>query len=388
MEILSNEPVQEHLATPLPTTEDADQDRIAETNKADLLRFLSALAPEGNLTFQTFAESENAKKARYLHSKILHGSLAKHHKTLTSMNQKGAGIFVMVNQGDGKGRKEQNVRKVRALFVDLDGAPLKPVEDALIPPSIVVETSPNRYHAYWLVRDMPINAFKAAQKALAEKFNGDTKVCDLPRVMRLPAFLHHKQTKPYCSKLLKCESEMVWPWHALASGLSLPMPIALPDKIPEGERNSTLFNLAIAAAKRGVPEDSERIYLKTINEERCVPPLTDSELSTLVCSAYKYREEPDRWGIPWKLIDDPRFVALKPGPKLLLLMLYQRTQTSSTLAFPILWKDFKKHFPRNTTFKEYRMALVKSELIVLTRKGFGANGAFTTKANMYRMAVT
>ncbi len=387
MEILSNEPAQEHLATPLPTTEDATQDRVAETNEADLLRFLSALAPEGNLTFQTFAESENAKKAPYLHSKILHGSLAKHLKTLTSKNQKGAGIFVMVNQGDGKGRKEQNVKKVRALFVDLDGAPLKPVEDALIPPSIVVETSPNRYHAYWLVRDMPINAFKAAQKALAEKFGGDPKVCDLPRVMRLPAFLHHKHPTPFYSKLLKCEGELVWPWRALASGLSLPMPMALPDKIPEGERNSTLFNLAVAAAKRGVPEDTERVYLKTINEERCAPPLTDIELSTLVCSAYKYREE-GRWGIPWKLMDDARFIALKPGPKLLLLLLYQRAQTSDTLAFPILWQDFKNHFARNTTFKDYRNALVKSKLILLTKRGFGIRSTLATKANMYQMVVT
>lgn len=387
MEILSNEPVHEHLATPNPTTEDATQDRIAEANEGDLVRFLSALAPQENLTFQTFAESESAKRAPYLHSKILHGSLAKHHKTLTRKNQKGAGIFVMVNQGDGKGRKEQNVVKVRALFVDLDGAPLKPVEDALIPPSIVVETSPSRYHAYWLVRDMPINAFKAAQKALAEKFGGDTKVCDLPRVMRLPSFLHHKQTEPYCSKLLKCESELVWPWHALASELSLPMPMALPDRIPEGERNSTLFNLAIAAAKRGVPKDSERAYLMTINEERCAPPLSDTELSALLCSAYKYGEE-DLWGIPWKLMDDPRFVALKPGPKLLLLMLYQRTQTSKTLAFPILWQDFKKHFSRNTTFKDYRKALVKSQLITLTKRGFGVRGTFATKANMYQLVVT
>ena len=46
---------------------------------------------------------------------------------------------------------------------------------------------PERYHVYWLCDDCPLDQFGRVQRALARRFNGDTKVQDLPRVMRYPA---------------------------------------------------------------------------------------------------------------------------------------------------------------------------------------------------------
>ena len=40
--------------------------------------------------------------------------------------------------------------------------------------------------------DVPLVGFSELQKALAAEFSGDPKVHDLPRVMRLPGFLHRK----------------------------------------------------------------------------------------------------------------------------------------------------------------------------------------------------
>ncbi|HEY8095141.1 MAG TPA: hypothetical protein VIE65_03490, partial [Methylobacter sp.] len=104
----------------------------------DAARFVSALAGAGRVTFQTF--DDTALKRNRL-SKILHGSLVQHDAKLRQLNNQGAGVFAMVNQGDSRGRKKENVASVRALFVDLDGSPLEPVMRAPIQPHITVESS-------------------------------------------------------------------------------------------------------------------------------------------------------------------------------------------------------------------------------------------------------
>ena len=49
----------------------------------------------------------------------------------------GHGIFVMVNEGDLKGRSAINVIRVRALFVDLDGASVEPLLETEALPRIL-----------------------------------------------------------------------------------------------------------------------------------------------------------------------------------------------------------------------------------------------------------
>jgi phage replication O-like protein O len=109
---------------------------------------------------------------------------------LITLNDAGAGIFMCVNEGDGEGRLKENIKKVRAVFVDLDGAPLKPVLD--FNPSLVVESSPGKYHAYWFTCDVPLAAFGTMQRNIATMFNGDLRCIDLPRVLRVPGFMHRK----------------------------------------------------------------------------------------------------------------------------------------------------------------------------------------------------
>ena len=155
----------------------------------DAQKFLDLLAPQSHFTFQTFDDS---KAKRTWLAKILHGTLTEHFQELKSLNRQGAGIFVTINETDGKGRKASNITRVRAAFVDLDGAPIEPVLSDPMPPHLVVESSTGKYHAYWMLDFLPLESFKLIQQALAKRFNGDKAVCDLPRVMRLPGFLHQK----------------------------------------------------------------------------------------------------------------------------------------------------------------------------------------------------
>ena len=68
----------------------------------DAGRFLDLLAGDEPVTFQTFDDSRVKRKPL---NKVLHGALDKHGDTLQSLNGRGAGVFVMVNAGDLKGRK-------------------------------------------------------------------------------------------------------------------------------------------------------------------------------------------------------------------------------------------------------------------------------------------
>lgn len=166
-------------------------------------KFLLTIDPSGVFTFQTFDDQHQRRDL----AKVLHGTLDQHAQTLTRLQVQGAGVFFMVNAGDGivhEGYKtcrcERNVQRIRSLFVDLDGAPLDPVlHDPH--PDIVIESSPGRFHAYWLTDDCPLDKFTFRQKQLAAKFNGDKSVTDLPRVMRLPGFWHQKKN-PFMTRIV------------------------------------------------------------------------------------------------------------------------------------------------------------------------------------------
>jgi hypothetical protein len=172
---------------------------MATINRATTQSFLKKFGPKEIFTFQTFDDNSNRKNTRLI--RVLHGTLTQHFDNLARLNGEGAGVFVTVNATDGKGRKVENILHVRANFVDLDGAPLEPVMTHSIPPSIVVESSPGRWHAYWITDDCKLADFKAAQQRLANQFGGDPSVCDLPRVMRLPGFLHQK-AEPFVTKII------------------------------------------------------------------------------------------------------------------------------------------------------------------------------------------
>jgi hypothetical protein len=177
-------------------------------NKDDAEKFLAALDPTAERwTFQTFDDDRDRKNEKLTH--IIHGSLSECWAELVNLNDQGAGIFVTVNETDFKGRATDNIVRIRSLFVDLDGAPLEPVLANGRKPHVVVESSKDRWHAYWLVTDFPKDKdrFRDSQKALIEAFDSDPAIHDLPRVMRLPGFTHSTtkkgiKTQPFLSRVV------------------------------------------------------------------------------------------------------------------------------------------------------------------------------------------
>jgi hypothetical protein len=153
----------------------------------DATRWLAGLfiSPHDPVTWQTF-DDKGADPSLAQH---FTGDVGQSWQRLRELNHQGAGVFAMVNEGDGRGRATRNVRRVRALFIDVDRAQRPP--SAHLRPSMVV-ASGRGWHLYWCVADCPIDRFKPLQKRLALRYGSDGAVNDLPRVMRVAGFDHCK----------------------------------------------------------------------------------------------------------------------------------------------------------------------------------------------------
>ena len=160
-------------------------------------RFLGMLDTGGRFTFQTFDPDKN-RNDRSLGA-TMHGTFDDHAQRLDDLNMRGAAVCVGVHQTDEQGHANDNVVRLRAVFVDLDGAALGPVLELPVDeqPHIIVESSPGRWHCYWIVEDMPLDedAYRELQETLAKMFDGDRSVTDLKRDMRIPGFLNNKPGK-------------------------------------------------------------------------------------------------------------------------------------------------------------------------------------------------
>lgn len=352
-----------------------------EIDTAMAARFLTALTGDAVHTFQTFAEAKGGTRVL---NRILHGNLARHAVTLESLNRKGAGVFVMVNRGDCMGRKADNVTAARALFVDLDGAPVEPVLACALPPRIVVESSPGKWHCYWPVVDLPLSRFTDAQKALSLRFNGDPKVHDRARVMRLPGFLHNKGN-PTQTRLVSAESAPLT-WHEMVEAFDLRDRLRLPDVIHEGERNSELFKLATSAAAQGVPEAEELAKVQSVNARRCRPPLDAAEVAQIVASAYR-RPVRGMAAIPLAVLDGEAYRSLDDAGRTLLLLAYRRANSFGDFTLP--HSELARWFPRKDTFHAVRKRVVESGLLIVTQpasKAMPRQGR-GPKPTFYRLAI-
>ncbi len=342
--------------------------------------FLGLLASGEQVTFQTFGEG-TAKGARGL-NRILHGTLAQHRQTLVAMNGRGAGVFWMVTAGDGKGRKASNVQRVRALFVDLDGSPLEPVQAAPLRPHCIIESSPNRWHAYWRMADCPLADFTPLQKALAERFDADTTVHDLPRVMRLPGFLHRK-ADPFPSRIVDVHDTAPYTVAAFRKAFTFEpvTPVSkvitrpptkrrkLPDAIPEGERNKTLLSLAAGLVRKGHTLIQVRQRLHRINADRCMPPLETSEVDHIAAQAIAYGSEGFA-RLPHALLDSPAWKALTPRAHDVVIMAFRRYDGTGA-GIALTWADFdgRTGFAKSQTFYRARRETVAAGILQCVREG-------------------
>ena len=233
--------------------------------------FLSALTwRSGWNEEQTFFTISDKKNNPSLTSTI-HGSLAAQADVLTRLNDLGAGIFVTVNKTDGKGRTSANIVKPRAVFIDADGELSKPWA---IQPTVIVK-SKRGVHFYWVLWEgESIADFTTTQKKLARYYGSDPSVHDLPRVMRLPGFFHHK-AEPFMVSIVENHPHRAYGLEQVVAAHPVPEPVLVhrsaPQMVPRGvssyqnwskkreasvgSRHKTAFSIAAEGFVRGFDED-------------------------------------------------------------------------------------------------------------------------------------
>lgn len=296
-----------------------DPNVLVSQDRSQAERYMEVLtgSKQTLATFQTFAEGGPSEHG----PRILHGTLDEHWSELVRLNEAGHGIFMMVNEGDGMGRRAENVVAVRALFTDDDGdGPTpKPSTDAA-PPTMVVQ-SKRGPQGYWgLMADEAKEAFTPAQTALAKHFGTDPKVKDLPRVMRVPGFFHLKDRKnPFLvtvkevrpvrytvqqvltafpvglaaanePTMIPAKASVATP--KVSNSLAVRRARAYLSKVPgavEGQHgDDTTYRVAcILARDFGLSADEAMILLREWNQ-KCSPPWSETDLTEKLNRAEKY----------------------------------------------------------------------------------------------------
>jgi hypothetical protein len=220
---------------------------------------------------------------------------------LDKLNDMGSGIFLTINQSDGKGRKIENITKVRACFGDFDGTPIPkqwPIE-----PSMVVETSPEKYHAYFFTDDTPLEAFTPLQEGISQFFKSDPKVKDLARVLRCPGW-YHRKGEPFLSRIIHHSglkysfgllTEIFPPikrgqWTAPKYAKTREFSSSEFTGVygtSKGGRNCHLAKRVGGMIKRGVSWDMIEVEARK-EAEACIPPLSERETMAVLKSLRRY----------------------------------------------------------------------------------------------------
>lgn len=179
--------------------------------------FLSRLDEKDKFTFQLIHDSKKRQR-----SFILHGSIWDLADELTARQQEGYGVFVTINATNGQGRETKDITAVRAFAADLDGAPKENIYRFGLVPSFTIESSPGKWHAWWILTsqdECPLQDYTPVMERIARIIESDHKICDLPRVLRVPGFYHQKDpNNPFQSRIVD-ESPRKYELHEILEEL-------------------------------------------------------------------------------------------------------------------------------------------------------------------------
>lgn len=331
------------MSAPVQSSAAADESptALAERLNGTAARYLACLlnvslktAWRSPVTFQLFTDGEKHgpdKLAQWRHESL--STIGKH---LDQMNRKGAGVFVGVNQDDGRGRSRENITAIRGLHVDIDAKEsVEPFDIPTIlaalplPPTMVVRT-PGGLHIYWLFPafercDDPAQrqAHEADLKAVAKHLKphgADSKAAQVQTVLRVPGFDHrkldpcrvelmrvdgprytraqvmeafgldpapHSEASPRAKDVDTTPAEGIDPERAMQRGqfwLENFAPIAI-----EGEAGDvTTFKVAAQLKDYGCSQDQALQIMSGWWNEQCTPPWEPEELATKVRNAFRH----------------------------------------------------------------------------------------------------
>lgn len=267
------------------------------------------------LDWATFADDKKTAEAPTFR---IRGTLAEVWDRLVEANQQGSGVFVTINESNGRSFLDCDITGMRSVFVDDDGADPPVTHTVLsnwLAPSITVK-SKHGEHNYWLVRMGPgedITDFTPMQKALAKKLGTDKKISNPGRVMRLPGFLHKRDSEPYMVRITQIE-DVEYTLREIIDAFEIPIPnpksktrvVGKPTTETERVKRARAYISKIGPAISGQGGDQTTFKVASVlvrdfdlDDERamplflewnatCLPPWDEDELWTKLSNARAY----------------------------------------------------------------------------------------------------
>jgi hypothetical protein len=197
-------------------------------------------------------------------------------------------VFVAINTHNPKGaRNKKNTTKINAIFIDIDDSDPVVAKDKLLtavgvlPATMVVESSPNKYHIYWSLSDpdhVPVADFGRWQRRLAKDFDSDTSIHNTDRVMRVPGYMHNKG-EPFLTHIMdEYTTSMKYSLDKLVSAFY-------------GGRNNWLAAVA-GALRRDAMAEAEINEILHLRNDLLQTPLDDDEVDLIGGSVANYSLNP------------------------------------------------------------------------------------------------
>lgn len=181
-------------------------------NLQHTLKFLQTLEPDYQ-THEFYWSGVHSAKDHEPRRIQAYGTIEEMMPMLQERNAEGYGIFTTVNamnpsyENGYARRRKTDVARVRAIVADWD-TPNKPLPKMPLKPSMLIETSPGKFHLYWCTDDMPLEMFEQVQRGVVTTLGSDASIIDLSREMRVPGFMHTKDpTNPFCVDLVECHGK-------------------------------------------------------------------------------------------------------------------------------------------------------------------------------------
>ena len=243
------------------------------------------------------------------------------HAWLRAMNAQRFNCYVSVNaiKPGVRARTKEAIGAIRHLFLEADEdgrgvlARACACED-LPEPAYVLESSPNRVHIFWRVRDFVGDEIELLQKCLAEELRTDTAATACSQMTRLPGYRNHKREP---SHLVLAEYSASNVRHATSEFPKPPVPkrpmrdplavVAVHSNAVERARrylarvepaivgqHGDLHTFRVCCRiVRGFELTAPEAFL-VLQEwnQRCSPPWTEAELRNKIQGAHKYGREP------------------------------------------------------------------------------------------------
>lgn len=257
---------------------DATKATALHADPYEAQRFLNALGCNNNTRFRTFDDTKKGGIYPACYPPV-------EFKKLQQENNKGAGVFVVVNETTGDSDKD--ITGIRAIFADLDGVPLETVLAAGLRPHIIIESSPGRYHTYWKVNDCSLAEFAPIQKAIARRFKSDHTIFNPSRVMRLPGFIHRKKD-PFKTSIMEIHDFVPYNVQQIIEGLGLQIGGQKEQKTSgtsdgdafqgnsEGGRTKCIEKAAGVLFHRGFSVEEAVGFCETLDLAKNRPPLAET----------------------------------------------------------------------------------------------------------------